>query len=124
MGESMSKVGSLALLPLLDLAWNYAWAKQFRTFSAEIWAMPDRPEDLRRHASTVRTLRSRQLRIMMDDLMNMIESQKEIGRQLTRLTDVLQQDDPAYQDVDFEEDGIPADTVKDTLESAQVRACC
>jgi hypothetical protein len=57
---------------------------------------------------------------MMEDAMTMIEQQKQLSRQLTRLTDVLQQDDPSYQDVDFEQDGIPPETVKETLESAQV----
>lgn len=51
--------------------------------------------------------------------MSLIEEQKETSRQITRLTDVLQMDDPAYQDVDLEKDGIPAGTIKETLEAAQ-----
>ncbi|KAI9002119.1 hypothetical protein DFJ74DRAFT_696655 [Hyaloraphidium curvatum] len=90
----------------------------------EIWALPDRPEDVKRHAPTVRTLRSRQLRIICDDAMTMIESEKELAKQLTRLTDVLQQDDPSYQDVDFERDGIQPELVKDALDSAQEYLNC
>ncbi|KAJ3105979.1 hypothetical protein HDU96_008373 [Phlyctochytrium bullatum] len=69
----------------------------------EIWCPLEKPEDVRKNKSAVRTLRSRQLKILANAAMEIIEREARIQRLLGRLSDVVMMEDPLMQDINLSE---------------------
>ncbi|KAJ3298907.1 hypothetical protein HK104_010210 [Borealophlyctis nickersoniae] len=89
----------------------------------EIWAQPEKPEDVGKIRSARHTLRNRQLKILSDSAMGMIEKEKAFSRRISRFAQLIQQDDPLSQDVNFEET-VPADVLKQLRENVQDLMSC
>ncbi|KAJ3035900.1 hypothetical protein HDV00_003300 [Rhizophlyctis rosea] len=89
----------------------------------ELWAHADRPTDIKRIRSATYTLRNRQLKLLSDSAMSMIEREKDFNKRIVRFSQLIQQDDPLAQDVDFEK-SVPANVLKDVREGVQELVSC
>ncbi|KAI8920477.1 hypothetical protein BC831DRAFT_479491 [Entophlyctis helioformis] len=65
----------------------------------EIWALPDKPSDLRSMEPVLHTLRSRHLQSLSREAMQFVEDDGPMYRTLMQFTDLLRGEDPAAQDV-------------------------
>ncbi|KAI8844045.1 hypothetical protein HDU78_010661 [Chytriomyces hyalinus] len=85
----------------------------------EIWAPIESPEDVKNIKPHVRTLRSRQLKIMGHTLMETIETETAKNQPLVRLVDALQMDDPLLQDLDLGDMGVPSEVQREFRDVVQ-----
>ncbi|KAJ3199078.1 hypothetical protein HDU67_003124, partial [Dinochytrium kinnereticum] len=76
----------------------------------ELWGSLEKPEDVRRNKCAVRTLRSRQIKILAGTAMDLIESEARLHRLMGRLSDLIMLDDPFCQDLDLS--GVPEEELK------------
>ncbi|KAJ3091275.1 hypothetical protein HK102_001127 [Quaeritorhiza haematococci] len=89
----------------------------------EIWAHPEKPDDVKHCKSHVHTLENRSIKTLADITMEMIEKEHLYNRQVSRFANIVQQDDPLYQDLKFE-DEIPNDVLKPLREVMQDNISC
>ncbi|KAI8814553.1 hypothetical protein BJ742DRAFT_785937 [Cladochytrium replicatum] len=65
----------------------------------EIWMRPEKVEDIKRNKSYLRTLRGRELKVLSDAAMEMIEDESKHLKIVRPLMVLLQEDDPALEHV-------------------------
>ncbi|KAJ3122959.1 hypothetical protein HK100_011784 [Physocladia obscura] len=85
----------------------------------EVWAPLESSADVINNKAAVRTLRSRQLKILGHTIMETIERETEKNQPLVRLVDALQMDDPFMQDFDLNELGVPTDVQREFRDVVQ-----
>ncbi|KAJ3075617.1 hypothetical protein HDU98_007429 [Podochytrium sp. JEL0797] len=85
----------------------------------EIWAPLEKEQDVIHNKAHVRTLRSRQLKVMAHSLMETVEKETELNQPLVRLVDALQHDDPFLQDFDLGALGVSAEVQKEFRDVVQ-----
>jgi hypothetical protein len=89
------------------------------TSNTEIWSPIEKVSDIRKNSALVRTLKGRQLKLLANVAMEMIERESHINRILNQLVDVIQLDDPLSQSVDLMECA-PEGMVREFREVVQV----
>ncbi|KAJ3055130.1 hypothetical protein HK097_011366 [Rhizophlyctis rosea] len=89
----------------------------------EIWGQPERTSDIQKSHSATYTLRNRQLKLLSDSAMAMVERETDFNRKIVRFAQLIQQDDPLSQDVDFEKE-VPDDVLSGLREGAQEVISC
>jgi len=87
----------------------------------EIWAYPEDLENLKTNPYIVYSLRSRHLKILGTNMINMIEKERDFNKYLNKLSDVLHRDDPWRQELDFEKDLPPTAQLTELKQLVQVR---
>ncbi|KAI8849924.1 hypothetical protein BC829DRAFT_174327 [Chytridium lagenaria] len=88
----------------------------------EHWGALDKVEDIKKNKSAVRTLRNRQLKIMSQTAMDLIEQEAGFHRMIGRLSDIVMMDDPFCQTLDLST-GIPEDEMKEFREVVMETVC-
>ncbi|KAL2914593.1 hypothetical protein HK105_205944 [Polyrhizophydium stewartii] len=88
----------------------------------EIWTLPDKPDDLRSIEPVVHTLKSRDLHILSGEAMKMVEGEVQLYRTLTQFTELLQGENPSFEDVQL--DDVPAELVAGLQEDAEELVGC
>ncbi|ORY50926.1 hypothetical protein BCR33DRAFT_712884 [Rhizoclosmatium globosum] len=85
----------------------------------EIWAPLESPADVINNKAHVRTLRSRQLKVLGHELMQTIERETVKNQPLVRLVDALQMDDPFLQDFDLSQLGVSTEVQREFRDVVQ-----
>ncbi|KAI8608855.1 hypothetical protein BC830DRAFT_1153534 [Chytriomyces sp. MP71] len=85
----------------------------------EIWAPLESADDVKNIKPHVRTLRSRQLKLIANGLQETITAETFKNQPLVRLVDALQMDDPLLQDFDLNELGVAADVQREFRDVVQ-----
>ncbi|KAJ3025579.1 UNVERIFIED_CONTAM: hypothetical protein HDU68_006981 [Siphonaria sp. JEL0065] len=85
----------------------------------ELWAPLESPADVINNKAHVRTLRSRQLKVLGHTLMQTIERETANNQPLVRLVDALQMDDPFTQDFDLSQLGVSEEVQKEFKDVVQ-----
>ncbi|TPX69096.1 hypothetical protein SpCBS45565_g02728 [Spizellomyces sp. 'palustris'] len=89
----------------------------------EIWSLPDTPTDAARVSSVLHTLRNRHLKVLSQTAMNMVEKEQDFNKTIARFAQMIQQDDPLYQDIDLE-GTVPQDVLNTLRDSVQELVSC
>ncbi|KAI9345619.1 hypothetical protein BDR26DRAFT_856344 [Obelidium mucronatum] len=85
----------------------------------ELWTPLESPADVIHNKAHVRTLRSRQLKVLGHTLMETIERETANNQPLVRLVDALQMDDPFTQDFDLSQLGVPTEVQREFRDVVQ-----
>ncbi|KAJ3107918.1 hypothetical protein HDU97_002850 [Phlyctochytrium planicorne] len=88
----------------------------------ELWGGLDKVDDVRRNKSAVRTLRSRQLKILAGQAMDMIEEESKLHRLLGRLLDTIIMDNPFSEEQAISK-GVPDHVMQEFRQVVQQCVC-
>ncbi|KAJ3163126.1 hypothetical protein HDU86_002295 [Geranomyces michiganensis] len=65
----------------------------------ELWSMPSTPAEAAQLPSVVHTLRTRSLKILSQSAMTLVEREQEFNKHMSRFAQMLQSDDPLFQNI-------------------------